>query len=123
MVCIFIFILFSRVPSLPRYLVLSFANREGGKKKDFSYCGTSLPDKNIIYIQGRNGALANMDIDCDGAQGGPADDGRCGNSDDTQSITSFQWLVEGYGVPGVRDLNPYVHSYVVFGNSGSKPGG
>jgi len=63
-----------------------------------------------------------MDIDCDGAQGGPADDGRCGNSEDTQSITSFQWLVEGYGVEGVRDLNPYVHSYVVFGNSGSKPG-
>jgi len=62
-----------------------------------------------------------MDIDCDGAQGGPADDGRCGASTDTQSVTSFQWMLQRYG-KGIRDLNANVHPYVVFGNTGSRPG-
>lgn len=62
-----------------------------------------------------------MDIDCDGEQNGKGDDGRCGNSDDTQAITSFQWIVEGYN-KGIKDLNAFVHPYVVFGNTGSKSG-
>lgn len=60
-----------------------------------------------------------MDIDCDGAQGGDADDGRCGNSADTQDITAFQYTVAGYN-SGINDLNAYVHPYVVFGNDGDK---
>lgn len=62
-----------------------------------------------------------MDIDCDGTQGGPADDGRCGNSDDTQSITSFADTVREYG-KGVQDLDAKIHPYVVFGNVGDEPG-
>lgn len=73
-----------------------------------------------MYIQGTNGELANMDIDCDGIQGGPADDGRCGSSGDTQSVTSFQWILESYKT-GQRDLDANAHPYVVFGNEGSKP--
>lgn len=65
-----------------------------------------------------------MDIDCDGDQSDHGD-GRCGNSDDTQSITAFQYLVEQYstdnGAP-VSDLNANFIPYVVFGNSGSKAG-
>jgi hypothetical protein len=87
----------------------------------FSYCNDHHADYNVIYIQGTGGAFANMDIDCDGAQGGPADDGRCGNSDDTQSITSFADTVKAYN-KGINDLNANVHPYVVFGNSGSKAG-
>lgn len=62
-----------------------------------------------------------MDIDCDGQQNGLGDDGRCGSSFDTQSETSFTDTVAGYN-KGVKDLNAYVHPYVVFGNVGSKPG-
>jgi len=60
-----------------------------------------------------------MDIDCDGVQGGPADDGRCKSSSDTQSQTSFQWDVDNYDV-GQKDLDANVHPYVVFGNEGTK---
>jgi len=88
----------------------------------FSYCGDHLTDYNIIYLSGTGGALVNMDIDCDGTQGGPADDGRCGKSDDTQSITSFQSVVKSYN-RGINDLDAKIHSYVVFGNTASKPGG
>lgn len=62
-----------------------------------------------------------MDIDCDGTQGSAADDGRCGNSGDTQSITSFADTVKGYG-KGINDLDANIHPYVVFGNVGSKQG-
>ncbi|KAI1113812.1 chitosanase [Nemania sp. NC0429] len=89
---------------------------------DFTYCGDRLSSKGIIYQQGRRGALSDMDVDCDGVQGSPADDGRCGNSGDTQSVTSFADTVRGYGRPGVRDLDANVHPYVVFGNVGSRPG-
>lgn len=62
-----------------------------------------------------------MDVDCDGIQDGPADDGRCGSSGDTQSVTSFQGTVEGYGT-GQRDLDAFIHPYVVFGNTGKRSG-
>lgn len=68
-----------------------------------------------------SGALADMDVDCDGAQ--PAtNDGRCASSVDTQGATAFQPTVAGYGIRGVNDLDPFVHPFVVFGNEGSKPG-
>ncbi|KAF3070000.1 Endo-chitosanase [Trichoderma lentiforme] len=83
-----------------------------------SYCGDHLADYGIVYLQGTNGRLANMDIDCDGIQGGPADDGRCGDSGDTQDVTAFSDTVRGYGT-GQRDLDANAHPYVVFGNEGS----
>lgn len=86
---------------------------------DFSYCGDHLRDYNVVYIQGKKGQLANLDIDCDGIQGSPADDGRCGSSGDTQSITSFQYELEEYGT-GQKDLDANIHPYVVFGNVGTK---
>ncbi|KAI0377694.1 glycoside hydrolase family 75 protein [Hypomontagnella monticulosa] len=94
---------------------------EYNNDNSFAYCGDHLQDSKVIYIQGKNGQFANMDIDCDGTQGSAADDGRCGKSDDTQSITSFADTVRGYG-KGVRDLDANIHPYVVFGNVGSKPG-
>lgn len=70
-----------------------------------------------MYFQGKTGEVVNMDIDCDGALG--SGDGSCDSSNDTQGQTTFQSDIEGYG-KGVRDLNAYVHSYVVLGNDGSK---
>ncbi|KAG6018100.1 hypothetical protein E4U43_007573 [Claviceps pusilla] len=35
---------------------------------NFDYCADHLRDDEVIYIQGRRGALANMDVDCDGIQ-------------------------------------------------------
>lgn len=92
-----------------------------GDSGDFDYCGDFLDDYNIVYLQGKGGALANMDIDCDGVQGGPADDGRCGSSSDTQSQTTFQYDVAHYGADQ-RDLDANVHPYVVFGNEGDRKG-
>lgn len=59
-----------------------------------------------------------MDIDCDGVHGGPADDGRCrpALSPDYQNTTAFQGILASYN-RGITELNPYVHSYVVFGNT------
>ncbi|PFH55734.1 hypothetical protein XA68_17704 [Ophiocordyceps unilateralis] len=60
-----------------------------------------------------------MDIDCDGDQKPTtANDNRCEASTDTQARTRFREKVRRYGIP---DLNPHVHTYVVFGNEGSKP--
>ncbi|KAH8901052.1 family 75 glycoside hydrolase [Thozetella sp. PMI_491] len=92
-----------------------------GSGASYSYCGDHLADYNIIYLQGPSGQFVNMDIDCDGTQGGVGDDGRCGSSKDTQSITSFQDTVSSYN-KGVNDLNAFVHPYVVFGNAGSRNG-
>lgn len=75
----------------------------------------------MLYIQGKSGALSNMDICCDGIQGGPADDGRCDNDPSNLSITAFQYLVEGYGT-GQKDLDANAHPYVVLGNTGDTPG-
>ncbi|KAK4161639.1 glycoside hydrolase family 75 protein [Cladorrhinum sp. PSN259] len=84
----------------------------------FSYCGDHANDKYIVYIKGQGQAFANMDVDCDGDQGGPADDGRC-RSWDTKGVTSFQAIVEGYN-KGIQDLNANIHPYVVFGNAGNR---
>ncbi|KAK3395760.1 fungal chitosanase [Sordaria brevicollis] len=86
----------------------------------FSYCGDHLSSSGIIYIRGQGrGKLANMDVDCDGVQNGPgSEDGRCsvGASPDYQNTTAFQDVIASYNIPGVTDLNTYVHPYVVFGN-------
>lgn len=84
--------------------------------KVFSYCGDFLDEYGVLYTPGKGGALANMDIDCDG---GVADDGRCGNSADTQGVTAFQSTVVEYN-SGIDDLSAFVHPYVVFGNQGDK---
>ncbi|KAL6412146.1 glycoside hydrolase family 75 [Ilyonectria robusta] len=94
---------------------------EDGDSGDFDYCGDHIDDYNVVYLQGKNGALVNIDIDCDGIQGSSADDGRCGSSGDTQSMTSFMDTVAGYGT-GQKDLDANIHPYVVFGNTGSKSG-
>ena len=86
---------------------------------DFDYCGDYLNNYGVVYLQGKDGQLVNMDIDCDGEQGSRADDGRCGSSEDTQSVTSFQNVVSSYS-NGVRDLDANLHPYVVFGNTGTK---
>lgn len=86
---------------------------------DFSYCGDHITDYNVVYIQGKKGQLANMDIDCDGIQGSAADDGRCGSSSDTQSQTSFMDTVNEYDSK-VKDLDANIHPYVVFGNTGKR---
>ena len=65
-----------------------------------------------------------MDVDCDGDQSNPGD-GRCGSSEDTQSITAFQYQVAQYAKANgqnVSDLNANSISYVVFGNYGNQPG-
>ncbi|KAF4979147.1 hypothetical protein FZEAL_4575 [Fusarium zealandicum] len=59
-----------------------------------------------------------MDIDCDGQKNGAGDDGRCDSSWDFQPQTSFKHMVQRYGI---SDLNAFVHTYVVFGNEGTKP--
>ncbi|KAI2777170.1 glycoside hydrolase family 75 protein [Daldinia loculata] len=86
----------------------------------FTYCGDHINDYGIIYLQGRNGKLANMDVDCDGLID-KNDDGRCDNAHSTQSTTAMKRYVAAYS-NGVPDLNPFVHDYVVFGNTGDKPG-
>ncbi|KAK4096984.1 glycoside hydrolase family 75 protein [Parathielavia hyrcaniae] len=106
-------------------LATGFYSRDRGPNT-FSYCGDALSTSGVLYFQGRNGALVNMDIDCDGVtapnnntSGSGANDGRCSRvlSPDLQSTTAFRDAVAAYGKPGVTDLNPYVHPYVVFGNS------
>ncbi|PNP45152.1 hypothetical protein TGAMA5MH_03203 [Trichoderma gamsii] len=90
-----------------------------GDSKNFSYCGDHLNDYGIMYLQGTGGNLVNMDIDCDGALG--TGDGSCDSSQDTQGETAFKDTITSYKA-GVKDLNAYIHSYVVLGNEGSKSG-
>lgn len=69
-----------------------------------------------MYLQGKNGALADMDVDCDGRQDSPANDGRCTGTGDTQDQTSFDWILEEGGF-GIDKLDANIHPYVVFGNA------
>ncbi|KAI0162599.1 chitosanase precursor [Pestalotiopsis sp. NC0098] len=87
---------------------------------DWSYCGDHKDDWGIVYIQGKNGLFANMDIDCDGQSLQP-NSGRCGHNPTDQSVTAMRDALQAYQVAGVSDLNTYVHPYVVFGNSGTNP--
>lgn len=88
----------------------------------FAYCRDD--DTGVLYLHGTGEKLANMDIDCDGDQSDPGD-GRCGESQDTQSQTAFRDLVQKYSKNTdhpVSDLNANFIPYVVFGNYGSKKG-
>ncbi|KAJ4286652.1 hypothetical protein N0V88_007944 [Collariella sp. IMI 366227] len=101
-----------------------------------SYCGDHLSTNGVIYLQGRNGHLTNMDVDCDGLRGPggnpssrtrsrvAAADQRCSASlsPDIQNQTAFQSIVASYNKPGLKDLDPYVHPYVVFGNAAGTQG-
>jgi hypothetical protein len=71
----------------------------------------------VIYIQGKGGVYANMDIDCDGAQRTP-NNGRCGVNPTDQSHTAMRSYLQAYRIAGVTDLDPYRHPFVVFGNDG-----
>jgi hypothetical protein len=84
----------------------------------FGYCKDAT--SGVIYLHGDGKQLVNMDIDCDGQQGGAGEDGRCGSSGDTQSQTSFKDTIVDYKV-GISDLNAKVHTFVVFGNDGTSP--
>ncbi|KAK3384713.1 family 75 glycoside hydrolase [Lasiosphaeria ovina] len=109
------------VPPNVRKFYNDLKNGTAGCSKKLATGFRSSDSSSNFYIKGSGSAFANMDVDCDGAPGGSADDGRCGKSSDTQSITAFQWLVKGYG-KGIGDFNARVHPYVVFGNSGEKKG-
>ncbi|KAM7190480.1 Fungal chitosanase of glycosyl hydrolase group 75 domain containing protein [Rhypophila sp. PSN 637] len=109
--------------SCSRVLATGFWATETGDNS-FSYCGDHLDDYNILYIQGKHGALADMDIDCDGVVLTPngsipdaAKTGRCSydSSPDLQNMTAFRDTIQQYDV-GITDLNTYVHPYVVLGN-------
>ncbi|KAI0381664.1 glycoside hydrolase family 75 protein [Hypomontagnella monticulosa] len=105
--------------SCERPLQTGFYDMVNSDDDSFVYCGDHLSDYGIIYLQGANGKLANMDIDCDGRVD-RNDDGRCNNAQ-VQSETAMQRFVADLD-NGVPDLNPFVHDYVVFGNTGDKPG-
>ncbi|CAP59699.1 uncharacterized protein PODANS_1_530 [Podospora anserina S mat+] len=111
-----------RVASCQHSLAGGFYSIDDGTNTT-SYCTNDPHRPSIIYLSGGNGTLSNMDVDCDGVQGGSQDDGRCslGRSPDYQDATAFRDLIQSFKV-GISDLNTYVHPYVVFGNSGSKPG-
>ncbi|TQV96061.1 hypothetical protein V2A60_003491 [Cordyceps javanica] len=85
-----------------------------------SCCGDYLQNLVVVYLPGP-GKFSDMDVDCEGAQGGPQDGGRCDAFTDTQETTALKWVIEGYDV-GVRDLSPHEHGLLVFGNPGTKPG-
>ncbi|KAF7533015.1 hypothetical protein G7054_g7435 [Neopestalotiopsis clavispora] len=91
-----------------------------GGPPDWSYCGDHKDDWGIIYIQGKNGLFANMDIDCDGVSRQP-NSGRCGVNPTDQGVTAMRDTIRGYAITGLTDLDTYVHPYVVFGNSGTNP--
>ena len=78
---------------------------------EWSYCQKNVTGT-AIFLHGP-GTFANMDIDCDGLQEGG--DGRCENSDDTQSQTAFAGQIPGNAI---KDFNANIHPYVVFGNEG-----
>ncbi|KAI5457027.1 fungal chitosanase of glycosyl hydrolase group 75-domain-containing protein [Mariannaea sp. PMI_226] len=99
-----------------------YSSEDSASKYNAVYCGDHLEDWGIVYLQGTNNDLVNMDIDCDGIQGSPADDGRCGKSGDTQSDTSFEDAISGYTNGAVKNLDANAIPYVVFGNVKNNPG-
>ncbi|KAK3648346.1 hypothetical protein LTR56_007463 [Elasticomyces elasticus] len=103
----------------PDLLKSGFYSQDDGPPT-FGYCKDN--STNAIYIHGFGSALANMDIDCDGAIPDPAPDKRCKDSD-TKSETRWKDQVQQYSKRSndpFEDLNPYNVPYVVFGNEGSK---
>ncbi|OAQ59425.1 fungal chitosanase [Pochonia chlamydosporia 170] len=95
---------------------LTLSDSESDTDNTYSYCGDR---QGVIYLQGTGGKLADMDVDCDGATVPIDGDTRCNASQDTIPETTFKDNVKQFGID---DLNAYIHSYVVFGNTGSKEG-
>ncbi|KAI0845260.1 glycoside hydrolase family 75 protein [Daldinia vernicosa] len=106
--------------SCKRPLQTGFYDMAHSDDNNFTYCGDHIQDYGIIYLQGSGGKLANMDIACDGLIG-KNDDGRCDNARSRKNETAMKRHVSRYS-HGVPDLNPFIHNYVVFGNTGVKPG-
>ncbi|KAL9613192.1 MAG: hypothetical protein Q9167_002269 [Letrouitia subvulpina] len=97
-----------------------FFDQDGdGVKGQWSYC-QKFVEKKAIFIHGPN-TFANMDIDCDGNQS-TLQDRRCscpdGQKCDTQGETAFKKRVQKVSGGRIKDLNPNIHPYVVFGNYG-----
>ncbi|KAJ9195408.1 CAZyme family GH75 [Paecilomyces variotii] len=90
--------------------------KDGHGHSGFTYCG-DYSKRGIIYISGPRShrLLADMDVDCDGANNTV---GRCGNDPSGQGETAFKNIAQSYGIP---DLNANIHSYIVFGNEGAVP--
>ncbi|KAF3483974.1 chitosanase [Arthroderma uncinatum] len=88
--------------------------KDGHGRGGFTYCGDH---EGIIYITGSSNAmgLADMDVDCDGANRSKGD---CANDPSGQGQTSFKDEVAKYGI---EDLDSNKHSYVVLGNEGKSP--
>lgn len=80
-----------------------------------NYCRSD--DHSYIWIDGPQGKLADMDIDCDGDQRDQVD-GRCRSSTTTQGQTRFVDDVKKFGI---SDLNANKIPYVVFGNEAGGP--
>ncbi|EAS28569.3 chitosanase [Coccidioides immitis RS] len=96
---------------------LSSSFQDGHGRKGFVYCGDRLDSQGIIYITGPSNSrgLADMDVDCDGANRSAGD---CKNDPSGQDQTAFKDEVKKYGIP---DLDSNKHGYVVLGNEGSSP--
>ncbi|KAJ2970506.1 hypothetical protein NQ176_g8153 [Zarea fungicola] len=95
---------------------------EEGDSQDFSYCGDHLASDGIVYLQGTGGSLANMDINCSGYNYDPyGGQSWCDDGLDSLRWTRFDDIVARYqnGGPG---LSPYIHSFITFGNFGTKKG-
>ncbi|KAK2733937.1 hypothetical protein FQN57_001920 [Myotisia sp. PD_48] len=85
---------------------------DGHGRGNFVYCGDRLQSDGIIYITGPSSStpLADMDIDCDGANHTKGD---CKNDNSGQGQTAFKDEVSKYGI---EDLDANKHGYVVLGN-------
>lgn len=79
-----------------------------------SYCGDHA---NLVYLQGTNGDLSDMDTDCDGIKDDST--GQCdySNDDDIQYQTSYGYMAHDQWGMDDADLTAEKHSYVVFGNT------
>ncbi|KAF3017703.1 hypothetical protein E8E14_000536 [Neopestalotiopsis sp. 37M] len=75
----------------------------------------------VVYIQGTNAQLADMDVDCNREiqSDNAKDDGRCqGPSSDSYELnpaTAFRNTVQSDG-KGIEDLDPNIHLFIVLGN-------
>lgn len=85
---------------------------QGAYSGESNYCVDK--DHTVMWITTPSG-LADMDIDCDGANQGY---GKCANDPTGQGMTSFVGDVVKHGL---SDLDSNTHSFVVLGNHGFDP--
>ncbi|KAF2483571.1 fungal chitosanase of glycosyl hydrolase group 75-domain-containing protein [Neohortaea acidophila] len=89
-----------------------FGNGDNDYPLNWAYCELD----NVMYIHYGGGGLGSMAIDVDGRR--PKGD----NPQDSQDGTAFEDTLRSYNISGVKDLDPYIHPYVVLGNQGTKKG-